>query len=383
MLSNCLSRDLILPTWNLWFCTERQQTCSNTSRWLVEADVTDTQNVLSSYLLSHGFTQRARVSRTQTALSIQRRSRQMKRYLIMFGQDYAGEHIRLILTMTFLTMVNVLYIIILSANLNNFMTALSFSGPFCCDSETHSESETFIFDSWFSDHQSQTDITMADPDLEELECSARPTRASYRPKAERDKLEGLLMSWRSKVHSEDPGTALFPLEDILCSQDIVQLARIHVDSPYISSSASITDFLEQSDDWSSIYAAQVLAIITDYNSTLPSKHKKTRPPQVDETRPPQVDEPLAPAPNFASFCTVIRLNECPPSPKDVPEAPNFETMCNILRLSEPEPEPEPEPESPVPMSNKRKGTQFSEGSGPSRKRLKRVPLKELDPNSQL
>lgn len=254
------------------------------------------------------------------------------------------------------------------------MIALHFSGPFCCDSETHSELETFVFESWSSDHRSQADITMADPDSEELECSARPTRASYRPKAERDKLEDLLLSWRSKVHSEDPGTALFPLEDIICSQDIVLLARLPVDSPYISSSASITDFLEQSDDWSSIYAAQVLTVIADYNSTLPSKQKKTR--RVDVPRTPALDAPHTPAPDFNSLCNVIRLNEHQPFQT---EAPAFAELCTVMRFNDPEPEPEPEPEP----TNKRKATQTAQGSGSSRKRLKRVPLEELASNSRL
>lgn len=177
---------------------------------------------------------------------------------------------------------------------------------------------------------------MADPGSEEeLERSTRPARTTYRPKSERDKLEALLISWRLKVHSEDPGTALFPLEDILFSQDVINLARLPVNSSYISSSASITDFLEQSEDWGSIYATEIKDIIANYNSSLPSKQKPAR--------KSQSDTPATVYPDLSAYCNIIDTKKS--------------------------------------MPTKRKSDQVSQAGGSNQKRLKRVPLDELSTNA--
>lgn len=201
---------------------------------------------------------------------------------------------------------------------------------------THLESQTVALDFWLPWRQSQCDIIMADPGSEEeLERSTRPARTTYRPKFERDKLEALLISWRLKVHSEDPGTALFPLEDILCSQDVINLARLPVNSSYISSSASITDFLEQSEDWGSIYATEIKDIIANYNSSLPSKQKPAR--------KSQSGTPATVYPDLSAYCNIIDTKKS--------------------------------------MPTKRKSDQVSQAGGSNQKRLKHVPLDELSTNA--
>ena len=121
-------------------------------------------------------------------------------------------------------------------------------------------SEAAGYDSDFGSDSATTDTP----------ATHKPTR-TYRPKSDGEKLEKLLFDWRLKIRAEDPTTMLFPLDDILPADSISQLASFKPEDLEISSAASVTDFLEESEEWNSIYAPEVYEIISKSNSMATSE----------------------------------------------------------------------------------------------------------------
>lgn len=192
------------------------------------------------------------------------------------------------------------------------------------------------------------------------------SRSVYRPTEERAKLQDLLTAWRDKVHSDDPSTAMFPVDDILCSQSIKILARLPFDSPSVSATSAVTQLLEQTHEWCIRYASQILEIIAKFNSSAKSaKPKPVRVRNATET-------------TATTYCNTLdfRVNsqqiDVPP-----PYAPQ-ETYCNTIDLRPVKTKKrKPDETQDLPQ---RSGSQ-AEGSGT--KRFKRKALGEIDLNSVL
>ena len=106
-------------------------------------------------------------------------------------------------------------------------------------------------------------------------AATKRVRRIYRPKSEREKLEKLLYDWRLKIRADDPTTMLFPLDDILSSRSITNLSHFKPGDLETSSATSITDFIDESEEWNSIYAPEVYDIIQRFNSIAISRAVKT------------------------------------------------------------------------------------------------------------
>lgn len=187
------------------------------------------------------------------------------------------------------------------------ITALLFTGPFCCDSENHAVSLGFSLDLWLSVYRLCNSGTQ---DSMLASNSEQTPRAVYRPKPQRGPLEDLITAWRSKVHSEDPFSSIFPIDDILPSKSIGLLARLRSNAPELGLDSTLTSFLNQNPEWRAIYARDVHKIIQDYDSTLPAKPVRKN-KQSEETLARKcnrfIDTPAA------SFCSVFDLMAGPSS----------------------------------------------------------------------
>lgn len=106
----------------------------------------------------------------------------------------------------------------------------------------------------------------SDLDSDSDSDNIRPARRVYRPMAERAELQELLTEWRLKIRREDPLTVLFPLDDILSMKSITLLARLKADAPETSSAASISEFVDESDDFDELYSTEVYEIISNFNA---------------------------------------------------------------------------------------------------------------------
>lgn len=241
-------------------------------------------------------------------------------------------------------------------------TDLLYTGPFCCDSKSHTGTETFSLNTWnICDH---VDVIMADSVPEDRQDHER-SRSVYRPMDERAQLQDQLTAWRDRVHSEDPSTAMFPVDDILCSQSIKMLARLPFDALSVSATSAVTQFLEQTQDWCTRYASQVVEIISKFNISANSatpKPTRTRRTQTSATET-----------TATSYCNTLdfRVNAQGLVPQT--NAPQ-ETFCSTLNFR------------PV-KTKKRKSDVIpavlpqAEGSGT--KRAKREALGEISLNSSL
>ena len=128
---------------------------------------------------------------------------------------------------------------------------------------------------------SGSDSGSGSADNKDIQSSMRTrSKRLYRPKSERQKLEKQLFKWRLKIRKEDPSTMLFPLDDILHATSITHLARFKPGEPETSSPECISAFIEESDEWGSIYAREVYDIISGFNSmTIQTKKPKRSLPQ--------------------------------------------------------------------------------------------------------
>ena len=166
------------------------------------------------------------------------------------------------------------------------LLASTFTGPFCCDSESHMGSQPFSIRYWSPnarcfDHQEGAETSGN---------SEQTSRNVYRPVRERGALEKLITDWRSRVHLSDIFTSISSIENILPTKSISLLARLTRNAPELTSDESLASFLRRSKEWTCIYAPELLKLIIDYNSSLPPERKK--PNKLEDTP-------------YSQFCSVI------------------------------------------------------------------------------
>lgn len=146
--------------------------------------------------------------------------------------------------------------------------ALSFSGPHCCNSSSHIDSEDFDLGSWIPYLRQDVSISFVTDLVSGPDTRPKVNRTQYRPKADRVKLEDLINAWRSKMHLDDPVVSIFPIDDILSSRSVAQLARLLPGDSHVASPSNLVDYLQQSEDWASAYSTGLYDIISDFNAPI-------------------------------------------------------------------------------------------------------------------
>ncbi|KAJ7129944.1 hypothetical protein C8R46DRAFT_925038 [Mycena filopes] len=136
-------------------------------------------------------------------------------------------------------------------NDDNTSQALDFTTKWCCDNHDDGFDLAFYLPSLRPQ--------LSDDSDSELEQPPKRPRKRYRTVALREPLVSELEEWRQKVHTSDPVAKDFPIGYILDDKAISLLARELPGAFRIP--ADITAFLEETPEWHSLYALDVLGTI--------------------------------------------------------------------------------------------------------------------------
>lgn len=276
----------------------------------------------------------------------------------------------------------------------NYLTALDFEGPFCCDSEVHGSAHSLDF--WLpnASHNALAPVPGSDLDLDSdsdsdsdmdidsgliFVGSQRPlpqvSRMVYRPMAERKDLEVLVNSWRVKVHSEDIGASFFPMNDILPASLIPKLVRLPSGSSELSTPANITKFVGRSEEWMCIYAHSLCTLIAEFDAAVAaSKVKPVRKPRVQKPQDIYMGVLKAPKQNTKGKGRVPASTPAPSASTSTPIASTSQTAST--------PAPSTLIPTPIPSTSQKRALPTSPQQK-TRKRAKREPLGEIPLNYRL
>lgn len=290
----------------------------------------------------------------------------------------------------------------------DYNLALDFVGPFCCDSATHG---AYSLDFWLlnagntmlvntlapasdsdsnSDSDSDMDIDSGYIFVSSQHPVSQAPRKVYRPMAERRDLEVLVNSWRTRVHSEDVGASFFPMNDILPSRLIPKLVRLPSGSPELSTPASITKFVERSEDWMCIYAHSLYSVIAEFETAIAASKAKVK---AKPTRRPRVEKPqdmymgVLKTPKQVSKGKGRQIKASTSTP--TPTSPSTSTPTTIASTSQittipASSAPAPSASTPAPLaSTSQKRALPASPQKKTRKRAKREPLGEIPINYSL
>ncbi|KAJ7918244.1 P-loop containing nucleoside triphosphate hydrolase protein [Mycena leptocephala] len=142
---------------------------------------------------------------------------------------------------------------------NNDATPLAhdWSGKWCCDNHADGfdVTEYLVGELLTEGQESQPEVKVKKP------------RRKYRPVAKRQPIIDELKEWCTSTHSKDPVARNFPISYILDDSSMALLAREPPRSFRIPS--EITTFLEETPEWHSRYALDVVTIIQRNDLNLP------------------------------------------------------------------------------------------------------------------
>ncbi|KAJ7891019.1 hypothetical protein B0H13DRAFT_2530285 [Mycena leptocephala] len=135
--------------------------------------------------------------------------------------------------------------------------AHDWSGKWCCDNHADGfdVTEYLVGELLTEGQESQPEVKVKKP------------RRKYRPVAKRQPIIDELKEWCTSTHSKDPVARNFPISYILDDSSMALLAREPPRSFRIPS--EITTFLEETPEWHSRYALDVVTIIQRNNLNLP------------------------------------------------------------------------------------------------------------------
>jgi len=96
---------------------------------------------------------------------------------------------------------------------------------------------------------------------------AKRKRNKYRPVAQREQLEKLLIAWRAKAHASDPLRAVRRPSLILNDNDIKTLTMAL--STMLKSPHNVVTLLKQSEEWAMLWGTSVFSVISSYTYVKP------------------------------------------------------------------------------------------------------------------
>ncbi|KAJ6528633.1 P-loop containing nucleoside triphosphate hydrolase protein [Mycena vulgaris] len=139
---------------------------------------------------------------------------------------------------------------------DNTPDALDFSGRWCCDNaDDDFDISVFLPGPLLSDREDS-----------EGEPPVKKPRRRYRPVPSREPLESALEAWRTTRHARDPIMKNFPITFVLAEGAIKLVARELAHTFRIP--RDLTSLLDETDEWHSQYALEMLTVIRHYDMDL-------------------------------------------------------------------------------------------------------------------